>query len=140
MGSEITGLDDRHAYLKLGNNVARFAFDYMDLPTPTQGFLPRKSPDGEMSFDPDTLKPRAPKTADVEGSSEPEATDASETVANDAPLALEKNPIPWPRQDVNEPTRTGEVSLPALAPTPILVADTDTEQEEVHGPEYVREM
>jgi hypothetical protein len=140
MGSEITGLDDRHAYLKLGNNVARFAFDYMDLPMPTPGFLPRKSPDGEMSFDPDTLKPRAPKAADVEGSSEPLAADASKTVANDAPLALEKNPIPWPKQDGNESTRAGEGSLPAPAPTPIVVADTDTKQEEVHGPEYIREM
>ena len=62
MGSEISGLDDRHAYLKLGNNVARFAFDYLDLPTPTPGFLPRKSPDGEMSFDPDTLEPRFLRT------------------------------------------------------------------------------
>ena len=33
MGSEISGLDDRHAYLKLGNLVARFDFDYLDLPT-----------------------------------------------------------------------------------------------------------
>jgi type IV secretory pathway TraG/TraD family ATPase VirD4 len=140
MGSEITGLDDRHAYLKLGNAVARFAFDYMDLPTPTPGFLPRKSPDGEMSFDPDTLKPRAPKMTGVEGSSEPEATDASETVANDAPLTLEKNPIQWARQDVNAPARAGELSRPAPAPVPIVAADNDTEQEEVHGPEYIREM
>ena len=58
MGSEISGLDDRHAYLKLGNNVARFDFDYLDLPTPTAGFVPRKSADGEMGFDPDTLQPR----------------------------------------------------------------------------------
>jgi hypothetical protein len=140
MGSEITGLDDRHAYLKLGNAVARFAFDYMDLPTPTPGFLPRKSPDGEMSFDPDTLKPRAPKMTGVEGSSEPEATDASETVANDAPLTLEKNSIQWARQDVNAPARAGELSRPAPAPVPIVAADNDTEQEEVHGPEYIREM
>ena len=60
MGSEISGLDDRHAYLKLGNNVARFDFDYLDLPTPTAGFVPRKSADGEMGFDPDTLQSRRP--------------------------------------------------------------------------------
>src|SRR6202034_3638341 len=60
MGSEISGLDDRHAYLKLGNNVARFDFDYLDLPTPIPGFLPRKYADGGMSFDPDTLEPRRP--------------------------------------------------------------------------------
>ena len=58
MGSEISGLDDRHAYLKFGNDVARFDFDYLDLPTPTPGFIVRKSADGAMSFDPDTLKPR----------------------------------------------------------------------------------
>jgi hypothetical protein len=58
MGSEINGLEDRHAYLKLGNLVARFDFDYLDLPTPTPGFISRKSADGEMSFDPDTLQPR----------------------------------------------------------------------------------
>jgi len=141
MGSEITGLDDRHAYLKLGNAVARFAFDYMDLPTPTPGFLPRRSPDGEMSFDPDTLKPRSPKTSAPEGQPEPENTaNAAGEVANDAPLALEKNPIPWLRQDGNESTRAGEVSRPAPAPTRIVIADADTEQEEVHGPEYIREM
>jgi hypothetical protein len=61
MGSEITGLDDRHAYLKLGNDLARFAFDYMDLPAPTPGFVPRETADGGMSFDPDTLEPRTPK-------------------------------------------------------------------------------
>jgi hypothetical protein len=112
----------------------------MDLPTATPGFLPRKSPDGEMSFDPDTLKPRVLKNADMEGSSEPEATDVSETAANDAPLTLGKNPLPWPRQHGNAPTRACEVSRPAPAPNPIVVADTDTEQEKVHGPEYIREM
>ena len=32
MDSEISGLADKHAFLKLGNNVARFAFTYCDMP------------------------------------------------------------------------------------------------------------
>jgi type IV secretory pathway TraG/TraD family ATPase VirD4 len=141
MGSEITGLDDRHAYLKLGNNVARFAFDYLDLPTPTPGFLPRHSPDGEMSFDPDTLEPRSPKASAPEKHPEPAATtDAAQTMANDAPLVLEKSPIQWPREDVNEQVRAGDGNKPEPAATVVSDTDTTTEQEELHGPEYVREL
>ena len=141
MGSEITGLDDRHAYLKLGNHVARFAFDYLDLPTPTPGFIPREAADGGLGFDPDTLKPRSPKAADVEQQPQPEGTDAAERMASDAPLALEKNPIPWPQKDTRVPARAGEVNWPASASAPIVIAnDTTTEQEELHGPEYVREL
>ena len=102
MGSEISGLDDRHAYLKLGNNVARFDFDYLDLPTPTAGFVPRKSADGEMSFDPDTLQPRRPQTPATEESapvptSEPQA-------GQGAPLAHKKTPqpVPWPQQNEHD--------------------------------------
>jgi type IV secretory pathway TraG/TraD family ATPase VirD4 len=141
MGSEITGLDDRHAYLKLGNNVARFAFDYLDLPTPTPGFLPRHSPDGEMSFDPDTLEPRSPKASAPEKHPEPAATtDAAQTMANDAPLVLEKSPIQWPRKDVNEQVRAGDGNRPEPTATVVSDTDTTTEQEELHGPEYVREL
>ena len=80
MGSEIAGLDDRHAYLKLGNDVARFDFDYLDLLTPTPGFLQRKSADGEMSFDPDTLKRRRTTTSLP-------STDAEAVSGGGAPLA-----------------------------------------------------
>jgi hypothetical protein len=106
MGSEISGLDDRHAYLKLGNSVARFDFDYLDLPTPTAGFVPRKSADGEMGFDPDTLQPRRPQTPVTE---ESEFVPTSEVQAGQgAPLVHKRTPqpIPSPQQSEQERPRT----------------------------------
>ncbi len=93
MASEISGLDDRHAYMKLGNNVARFAFDYLDLPTPTEGFIPRRMADGGMAFDPDTLEPIQPK---AEKTAEGADSEAVPTAAGDAPVVLEKSPRPMP--------------------------------------------
>jgi type IV secretory pathway TraG/TraD family ATPase VirD4 len=105
MGSEISGLDDRHAYLKLGNDVARFDFDYLDLPTPTPGFVPRRSADGEMSFDPDTLKPRrsqVPQTAQTYPAPTPETQ-----TGTGAPLAHKIFPqrMPQTQQNGHEQSR-----------------------------------
>jgi type IV secretory pathway TraG/TraD family ATPase VirD4 len=58
MDSEISGLENRHAFLKLGNNVARFHFEYMDVPLTTPGFVPRKVEEDELPFDPKTLAPK----------------------------------------------------------------------------------
>jgi type IV secretory pathway TraG/TraD family ATPase VirD4 len=58
MDSEISGLENRHAFLKLGNNVARFHFEYMDVPLTTPGFIPRHVEDDELPFDPKTLAPK----------------------------------------------------------------------------------
>ena len=63
MDSEISGLENRHAFLKLGNNVARFHFEYMDVPLRAPGFVPRKVEDDELPFDPRTLLPRRTKPA-----------------------------------------------------------------------------
>jgi hypothetical protein len=141
MGSEITGLDDRHAYLKLGNEVARFAFDYLDLPTPTPAFIPRHAADGELGFDPDTLEPRR-RNAPVptqENTSDQSTAQAS----SDAPLGLEKNPIPWPKQG-EQPGATSQTTTPAAAIELSENVSTTTDhaaiEEDVHGPEYVREM
>jgi hypothetical protein len=59
MDSEISGLENRHAFLKLGNNVARFHFDYMDVPHRTRGFIARDMEDDALGFDPITLVPKA---------------------------------------------------------------------------------
>jgi len=58
MDSEISGLENRHAFLKLGNNVARFHFEYMDLPLTTPGFIPRRGDEDELHFDPKMLEPK----------------------------------------------------------------------------------
>lgn len=101
MGSEISGLDDRHAYLKLGNLVARFDFDYLDLPTPTPGFMPRRSPDGEMSFDPDTLLPRS-----RDGKGGAARSDDEEPSGNGAPLAHKRELEVAPAQQSQAPSPT----------------------------------
>jgi type IV secretory pathway TraG/TraD family ATPase VirD4 len=129
MGSEITGLDDRHAYMKLGNRVARFAFDYMDLPKSTAKFIPRVSPNDELSFDPDTLESRRPATVPIV-ESEPDNT--VEGATNDAPLAVQRGPIPWPGKDAAAQARVGEANRPVSV-------ETVEEEESLQGPEYVRE-
>jgi hypothetical protein len=58
MDSEISGLADKHAFLKLGNNVARFSFLYSNMPIIAADFVPRSIEDDELSFDPKTLTPR----------------------------------------------------------------------------------
>jgi hypothetical protein len=41
LDSEISGLANQHAFLKLGNHVARFSFVYSNIPATTPAFVPR---------------------------------------------------------------------------------------------------
>ena len=61
LDSEISGLADRHAFLKLGNHVARFSFAYSDIPATEPAFLPRTLEDDDLDFDPKTLHKKAAK-------------------------------------------------------------------------------
>ena len=70
MDSEIEGLTDRHAYLKLGNNVVRFSFDYLDVPHHAPEFIPRNLAEDELSYDPKTLEKKRPQ-AGTETKSKP---------------------------------------------------------------------
>ena len=132
MGSEISGLDDRHAYLKLGNNVARFEFDYLDLPTSTTDFIPRKMADGGLAFDPDTLKRIQLECEEARKVAESEPT---ATVSGDSPIVEEKSPRPisWPVQQAAEQAEVApeNPSTPTqeIANTPA-TSDPSNEQEQ----------
>ena len=63
LDSEISGLADKHAFLKLGNHVARFSFAYSDIPATQPAFVPRSREDDDLFFDPKTLAKKPPKSA-----------------------------------------------------------------------------
>jgi hypothetical protein len=65
LDSEISGLPDKHAFLKLGNHVARFAFAYHDIPATQPAFVPRPLDDDDLTFDPKTLRKRPPQSAEL---------------------------------------------------------------------------
>jgi hypothetical protein len=70
MDSEISGLPDLHAFLKHGNEVARFSFAYNDIPATQPAFLPRPLEDDDLAFDPKTLaKKPQPVVAEDDGES-----------------------------------------------------------------------
>lgn len=159
MGSEITGLNDRHAYMKLGNSVTRFAFDYLDLPTPMTGFIPRSSADVAMTFNPDTLEPIVPPPSP--GSTQPPTVEeASTQPEGDAATAAKRSgPIPWPTSTPPKTARAGEQNRPAPTPesvpareeatvsagqgdTPkeaLSAADDADDEDEIDGPSFMLE-
>jgi type IV secretory pathway TraG/TraD family ATPase VirD4 len=95
MDSEISGLENRHAFLKLGNNVARFNFEYMDVAQTTPGFVPRTVEDDELPFDPKTLLPKVSLIAEAAIDLEAEVPPAAPTdvVKNDAEKAEPNEPL-----------------------------------------------
>jgi type IV secretory pathway TraG/TraD family ATPase VirD4 len=138
MDSEISGLENRHAFLKLGNNVARFHFEYMDVPQTTPGFIPRMVEDDELPFDPKTLAPKvsAPvePAIDLEAGSQPSpepptrmppaetpADDAKgdeDAVEQDEPNQVE---ISASGHDPDSPEDDREEDVPVAAPEPMRV-------------------
>jgi Type IV secretion-system coupling protein DNA-binding domain len=62
LDSEISGLANKHAFLKLGNHVARFSFAYSDIPADTPAFVPRPIEDDDLGFDPKTLEKKPAKS------------------------------------------------------------------------------
>lgn len=80
MESEISGLEDLHAFLKHGNNVTFFSFPYLDVPCTRTQFEPRELLGERLSFDPKTLlKLDAPAPAQTEKRAETENKPTSVT-------------------------------------------------------------
>jgi hypothetical protein len=100
MDSEISGLADKHAFLKLGNNVARFSFLYSNMPIIAADFVPRSIEDDELSFDPKTLTPRQQTV------SPPEVRAAKST---------SRTRIEAPVEDLERETES-DASVPVLPP------------------------
>ncbi len=65
MESEISGLEDLHAYMKHGNYVTRFSFPYLDVPSTQTQLEVRELPGEKLNFDPKTLRKRATPDASV---------------------------------------------------------------------------
>ena len=79
LDSEVSGLPDKHAFLKLGNHVARFSFEYRNIPATQPAFVPRPLEDDDLTFEPKTLTKKPPKSADV-------ATLSVDDAAEDEPI------------------------------------------------------
>jgi len=89
MGSEIEGLADLHAFLKLGNHVTRFSFPHMDRPLIAPGLVPRGIPEHDM-----WLNPLAPPPA-VQATTQQPVISAAKSAAS-APPAAARQPSAAP--------------------------------------------
>jgi type IV secretory pathway TraG/TraD family ATPase VirD4 len=119
MASEISGLEDRRAYLKLGNRIARFDFDYHGLPTVTDAFIPRENADDKLKFDRRTLEPLTPAAppaamaerpmqAETPAEPNPEAKDAQEPKQKGGAQYRRALTLAWDGPEEKANTRTIE--------------------------------
>jgi type IV secretory pathway TraG/TraD family ATPase VirD4 len=114
MSSEIQGLEDLHSFLKLGNNVTRFSFPYMDRELIALPFVARDIPEGDMWLNP--LAPAKPKPPAVVASAATTPAIAQETTA---PAALPANVQPVEKEETPKATPVSPViptPLPANVP------------------------
>jgi hypothetical protein len=121
MDSEISGLENRHAFLKLGNNVARFHFEYMDLPQRTRGFIARDMEDDALGFDPITLVPKAQTPSEPKIDLEADAPAVKEIVSPKVEDAVP--PVP------EEPTEEELAEAGTDPDTPVDSSEVESDQE-----------
>jgi type IV secretory pathway TraG/TraD family ATPase VirD4 len=114
--SEITGLEDRHAFLKLGNNIARFAFPYTALSQLTKSTIVRSSPDDKLRYTRTPLGPVEPTANDAPAAAAEAIAEASETAApgqSNAATSPKGKVIAWTNKVAETTARAGEKNRPA---------------------------
>jgi type IV secretory pathway TraG/TraD family ATPase VirD4 len=137
MDSEISGLENRHAFLKLGNNVARFHFEYMDVPQTTPAFLPRKVEGDELAFDPLTLAPKASPEAKPAIDLEVAVPPSPEAKVTASPVEPQATAVKndEDKQQLDEPTQP---EVAASCPDPDGAEDGQEEDIPIAEPEPMR--
>jgi hypothetical protein len=137
MDSEISGRENRHAFLKLGNNVARFHFEYMDVPQTTPAFLPRKVEGDELRFDPLTLVPKASPEVkpalDLEAALPPSPEAKATAPPVEPQTAAVKN-----YEDNQQPYEPTQPEVTAIGPDPDGPEDKQEENIPVAEPQPMR--
>jgi hypothetical protein len=126
MESEISGLPDRHAFMKHENYVTGFSFPYLDVVADKLAFDPRLLENDKLTFDPRNL--RGPARAPVSSLKRPRNEEPSPFADPGKPLEPAEEPTngaatstatPTPtavpsQMATPEPKKTGRVKPPAL--------------------------
>ena len=109
MKSEVEGLPDLHAFVKINNYVSRFSFPPMSLPKIAEALMPRPIPDHKMWFNPlapvtpsstPEPEPETPK-AEAKPGSKKAKKPATDTKSNaGAPLKEAEAIVPDPEPEV----------------------------------------
>jgi hypothetical protein len=109
MKSEVEGLPDLHAFVKINNYVSRFSFPPMSLPKIANALEPRAIPEDKMWFNPLALKPE-PEPEAVERRPEAAAT-GEESKPDENPATSNGSPIKEAEAIVPKPTVPKLVAL-----------------------------
>ena len=124
MESEISGLEDKTAYMKLGNRVVRFNFPYISPPKRTEAFIQRRVRADEVECR-NSLPVVTEVTDEAKPAETPHAPDSDEQEpASDDPIAT----LQTQEEDTDEaddsgidepPTEPETVAEDALPPNPV---------------------
>jgi type IV secretory pathway TraG/TraD family ATPase VirD4 len=123
MESEISGLENLHAFMKHGNYVTRFSFPYLDVPSTKTQFEPRELLGEKLNFDPKTLQKIETNQASNALSPPPATSTGNATPGAGISEHDAKKPVTAPDETV-QPTQT-ELPFPNTDKN----ADEDAEHE-----------